>query len=320
MGTAALHAPSLASGFVYEDFREISTALEFQGWPAIWELTRTKPLRVLSGLSRDLNVAVFGIQPWSFHLGNLLLHVANVALLYALLRRVVSWPSAWWAAALLAVHPVTVEAVAYVSARADLLSTAGILLALWATSAGSLTGALCGVVLAVLGKETAIVAWGLVPLWATWTATKFPRLIWGLGGLVLAGLVAWNIHLPLAWSGESSAQALVAFWRFLVMLPLPFGFSIEHDWHLWAFLAVPLLIPTVYLTMRTFTDAPTPLWALGWLWTLVVFLPRFVVPLTEGPHERHVYLVLIGWCLCAGYWLDAHAQRKEVSWLAAQGT
>jgi protein O-mannosyl-transferase len=68
-----------------------------------------------------------------FHLTNLLLHLANVLLLFLLLRRLTksAWRSAL-VAALFAVHPLHVESVAWISERKDVLSTLFWLLTTWA--------------------------------------------------------------------------------------------------------------------------------------------------------------------------------------------
>src|SRR5262249_16745468 len=60
---------------------------------------------------------------WGYHLTNLLLHTANVVLLFLALRRMTGavWRSAA-VAALFAVHPLHVESVAWVSERKDVLS------------------------------------------------------------------------------------------------------------------------------------------------------------------------------------------------------
>ncbi len=105
----------------------------------------------LTWLSFGLNHALGGMEPWGYHLGNLLLHAANTALLFLVARRLlavaaispaphgdaqseggddwahqpaggvaVSWGAA--AAALLwALHPLRVESVAWITERRDLL-------------------------------------------------------------------------------------------------------------------------------------------------------------------------------------------------------
>jgi protein O-mannosyl-transferase len=77
----------------------------------------------LTWLSLELDTTLFGDSAWGYHLTNLLLHTANVLLLFLALRRLTGavWRSAA-AAALFAVHPAHVESVAWVAERKDVLS------------------------------------------------------------------------------------------------------------------------------------------------------------------------------------------------------
>jgi tetratricopeptide (TPR) repeat protein len=77
----------------------------------------------LTWLSLQFDVGLFGPVPWGFHLTNLLLHTANVLLLFVVLRQMTGavWRSAA-VAALFAVHPLHVESVAWVTERKDVLS------------------------------------------------------------------------------------------------------------------------------------------------------------------------------------------------------
>lgn len=74
-------------------------------------------------LSHMLDCSFFGLNPAGHHVINLLLHIANVLLLFLLLwsstRRL--WPSAL-VAALFAIHPLHVESVAWIAERKDVLS------------------------------------------------------------------------------------------------------------------------------------------------------------------------------------------------------
>ncbi|HET6325932.1 MAG TPA: tetratricopeptide repeat protein [Planctomycetaceae bacterium] len=74
-------------------------------------------------LSMMLNTSLFGSTPGSYHLVNVVLHTANVLLVFATLtigtRNV--WRSAF-VAALFTVHPLHVESVAWISERKDVLS------------------------------------------------------------------------------------------------------------------------------------------------------------------------------------------------------
>jgi Tfp pilus assembly protein PilF len=78
----------------------------------------------LTWLSHMLDWQIFGAHAGGPHLTNLLLHIANILLLFAVLKRMTGalWRSAF-VAALFALHPLHVESVAWVAERKDVLST-----------------------------------------------------------------------------------------------------------------------------------------------------------------------------------------------------
>lgn len=77
----------------------------------------------ITWLSHMLDCQLFGLQPGAHHLVNVLLHCANSALLFLLLRTMTGavWRSAL-VAALFAWHPLRVESVAWIAERKDVLS------------------------------------------------------------------------------------------------------------------------------------------------------------------------------------------------------
>jgi protein O-mannosyl-transferase len=86
-------------------------------------------------LSLMLDYQIFGLNPFGYHLVNLLFHVMNTILLFLILRRMTKslWPSAF-VAALFAIHPLHVESVAWITERKDVLSTFFFMLTLGAYS------------------------------------------------------------------------------------------------------------------------------------------------------------------------------------------
>jgi tetratricopeptide (TPR) repeat protein len=87
----------------------------------------------LTWLSHMLDCQLFGLNAGAHHLVNLLFHVANMLLLFHVLRIMTRklWPSAM-IAALFALHPLHVESVAWVAERKDVLCGFFFLLSLWA--------------------------------------------------------------------------------------------------------------------------------------------------------------------------------------------
>jgi protein O-mannosyl-transferase len=87
----------------------------------------------LTWISHMLDCECFGLRPGLHHLTSLLIHAANTALLFVVLRTMTGalWRSAA-VAALFALHPLHVESVAWVAERKDVLSTTFALLTLLA--------------------------------------------------------------------------------------------------------------------------------------------------------------------------------------------
>jgi Flp pilus assembly protein TadD len=87
----------------------------------------------LTWLSYMLGINLYGLASGWHHLTNVLLHAISTILLFAVLRRATGarWPSAF-VALLFAIHPLHVEAVAWVSERREVLSGLFWLLSMWA--------------------------------------------------------------------------------------------------------------------------------------------------------------------------------------------
>ena len=86
----------------------------------------------LTWLSHELDVSVFGKHAGGHHLTSVLIHCANVVLVFLLLKTLTEarWRSVI-VAGLFALHPLHVESVAWVSERKDVLSAFFGLLTLW---------------------------------------------------------------------------------------------------------------------------------------------------------------------------------------------
>ncbi|XP_054714335.1 protein O-mannosyl-transferase TMTC3-like [Uloborus diversus] len=102
---------------------------DFWGTPLRKEQSH-KSYRPLTVLSFRLNYAVHGLNPFGYHLVNVLLHALVCILFYRLCLHFLSGASSIVSSALFAIHPVHTEAVSGVVGRAELLSAAAFLGAL----------------------------------------------------------------------------------------------------------------------------------------------------------------------------------------------
>ncbi|MFM9962922.1 MAG: tetratricopeptide repeat protein [Planctomycetaceae bacterium] len=117
--------------YVYENPR-VTTGLSLANIQ--WALTTGECANwhPLTWLSLMLDATLFGPGPRGFHATNLGWHVANVLLLFCVLKQFTRQVGrSAFVAALFAVHPVHVESVAWISERKDVLSLFFGLLALW---------------------------------------------------------------------------------------------------------------------------------------------------------------------------------------------
>ena len=111
--------------FWQHPYQEVYRPLAYTYWAGVAELARlASPIPVFGDGTTTLD-------PHIFHVASLLLHLVNTVLVYSLLRRLVkqSW-AAGGGALVFALHPVQVEAVAWISAMHELLCGTFSLLAL----------------------------------------------------------------------------------------------------------------------------------------------------------------------------------------------
>jgi tetratricopeptide (TPR) repeat protein len=132
--TFVLYCGSLGFDFVWDDWPQIVNSPIIRNWSNLqraftsdlwYHVARHqvyyRPLFVAWSM---LNYALFGLRPWGWHLGAVVLHVGAVLSVFWLARRLglEYWTSAL-TALIFAVHPVHIEPVAWVSAASDTMVT-----------------------------------------------------------------------------------------------------------------------------------------------------------------------------------------------------
>ncbi|MCP5060013.1 MAG: glycosyltransferase family 39 protein [bacterium] len=132
--TVAAYAPALEAGFVWDDDDYVTANPLLPAADGLWRIwfTMDAPSQYVPVVYSALRLqyTFFGLEPFGYHLVNVLLQAVNALLVWGLLARL-KLPGAWFAAAIFAVHPVHVESVAWVTELKNLLSLLFSLMTLW---------------------------------------------------------------------------------------------------------------------------------------------------------------------------------------------
>ena len=230
-----------------------------------WPTGEAGLYRPFTTLSYLFNYAVLGdgAQPTGYHSINLILHLGNVLLAYALALRLVRrfWPSVF-IAALWAVHPALTESVTNIVGRADLLAAmavlSGLLLYLksseafgWARVAW-LAGLALVTTIGIFSKESAVAILPLIVLYElVWWKERRPHraLVYGcIATLLPIGAMLYARSIVLAaspsaefpftdnpiigadwWTGRLTAIKVLA--RYLWLAIWPAQLSVDYSYN-----------------------------------------------------------------------------------------
>jgi hypothetical protein len=295
-----------------------------------------RPLLLVSFIA---DYRLWGLNPFGFHLVNILLHAAAAVVLYFLALRVTREPAVSLVTGLLfAVHPIQTEAVAWISGGNDVLLGLWILLTVFCfirSGEGSLHrkgySILTGIffTLALFTKEAAVFYILLLPLyglcvgkvsWRTmFKAGYLSRLLLPAMALILYLFVRLQVlgqfigaerlygTTPLLQRILEVPSTLAEHFRLIL---LPMGLSVVHPrdslfWFQppWNFAAVlvPLLpAAAIWLSWRR-----EPVICFGLLWFAVGLFPVLnIFPLAVPVLEHRLYVPLAGLALagCRGAW------------------
>lgn len=129
--TVLAYLPALRAGYIWDDDYYVTQNEHLRDLGGLWRIWvpgATPQYYPMVFLTFWLEYRLWALEPFGYHLTNVLLHAAN-ALLVARLAHRLRLPWHWALAALFALHPVHVESVAWITERKNVLSTFGYLLA-----------------------------------------------------------------------------------------------------------------------------------------------------------------------------------------------
>ena len=322
-------AGTISNGFTNWDDPELVIEC-----PQVHDLSQANIIRVFTSvtdhaylpvrtLSYAVDYAVWGLNPVGFHLTNILLHCATCILVFLLLSSALRDDRiAILASLLFAVHPVHVEAVAWISGRKDLLVAFFSILALlacdrrtpsrrdpqWIILAGLLAACAC------LSKPTAVVLPFLaliVSMVRRSDAPSVPNIIQralDLWPLFLVCAACAVIHFAVGLSQEvikaGATAPFAAAAETLRLLWFPVHLSPLYVVH--GALVAPAILPLT--TIAVVATAGLLAWrlrareaalTLGLLWLAIAYLPTSnILPTSVPLAERYLYLPSLGFCIC----------------------
>ena len=309
----------------------------------------------LTWLSHMADVQLFGLDSRRHHRTNLVLHLAGCLLLLHVLRSATGHPwRSFFAAALVAVHPLRVESVAWLAERKDVLGFFFGMLTLaawlrWLRRPGSwtrfapLTGAyfaglLSKPMLVLLPPLMLILAWW--PLGVRWgprqdvPGRRIPAVVLATASLLVpalaAAFVAWLAQRAGGGLLEQSAppfglrlaNALVSVVAYLGKTMIPRGLAVFYPFP-------PAIAPgavaasamgvAVISVAAWHSRRRHPYVLAGWAWYLTALLPALgLVPVgAQAMADRYTYFPSLGPAVACVWLTAALVQTRPVPKLAA---
>lgn len=273
----ASYLPGLGGEYVFDDFTNIVENTALRPTDITWDTLAAAAMSADAGpLKRPIpsltflaNFELFGVNPLSHKVTNLVIHLCNVWLVFVLLRRLLAHAGfsirraigvAGITASLWAIHPINLTAVLYIVQRMASLAALFMLLAMLSYAkareatihqrGGAALGWLGVVIFAALGamsKENAL----LLPCFLALIECciyRFERAAWLKwiygGGILLTALLAWYLLGPLQYFANAylarpftmlervlTEARIVTFYLKLIVLPNPTEMALLHsDW------------------------------------------------------------------------------------------
>lgn len=285
----------------------------------------------LTSISLFINSQVFGMNPCSYHLINLFLHISNTLLLLLVLWKMTQgfWPSLF-VAALFALHPIHVESVAWISERKDVLCTFFWLLTMltysWYVSSPKIERYIIVslfLVFSLLAKPMAVTLPFILLLMDYWPLCRFqfsrslkdnanlhhiileklPFFFIVIGVCIITFFVQRGTELvqksDLFPIDLKASNAIISYVVYLIRMLWPFNLAIFYPYPqnlllVQTIISGLLLLFITLLALRFVKKAPY--FVMGWLWYLGTLVPVIGIVQVgqQASADRYTYIPLIG--------------------------
>lgn len=314
------------------------------------DLYPTGLYRPLTSLTYAFNYAIAGLDPWGYHLVNLLLHAFNSLVIYWLVKRYTSKDTlALFTALVFTVHPIHTEAVSNISGRAELLTATFALLS-WASYYLSKENfryyllSLLFYFFSLIAKESGITLIGVLMLsdiCKYWPSLPTKKLLKGYSGyLAVAGVyiairiyILNNLGMPdtwVYWRGIDFSTRFytmsLAFIKYFQLLIWPSDLVGDYDFsqipktsspNLWVISSLLIILIVLSIGIYLLWKERLTAFAILFFFVTISIVSNIAIPTGIIMAERLLYFPSISICLLLAtglYWL--YSKENKLKYLA----
>lgn len=346
----SVYFSALFHGFVWDDnefiinnpfthdWKNLATLFTHSYLKLSWHETDVSRPIMLVSLFADY--AIWGLNPFGYHLTNLILHTLNSIILLALLKAL--FPNSaipLTGAIIFSVHTIHTEAVNAISFREDLLVALFCLLSLYlfikgfiANSRKAWAFSLLSYLFALLSKEMAL-TFPLIVLLLYLTLLKrkyFPK--WLFAGYLVLTLIytTWlfyiqqysDLHIPpenLMPLSKRLYGNISAIGHYLWLHIFPFNLNPLYPPNLFitkplqdAVITMSAIVLTLWIFFKSTPSPGAAVFSMGWFFITLIPVTN-VIPLLHPVAERYLYLPSIGPIILMALLLDRllHTSNKK---------
>ncbi len=354
LGLAA-YFNTFSNQFLWDDDFLIVNNYSVQSWSNWWQYfvtdlynSASNYYRPMQMISYNLDYSLWKLEPFGYHLSNLVFHLFVTILLYFFVKRLTKDNRvAFVASAIFIVHPLNIESVTYISGRAD--SIMGIFLLLSILFFDShfvkekrkailyLGASAISFLLALFSKESAVIFPIIIFVYAWFFKTKdeisrsekmvgfkfvYPFLVISAVYLILRTSAlnfrkeefighGYNFYLGLL-TGLKAITGYIDLFFFPIKLfmerSIPFATTFFETGIIFSFLVVLFLI---FLIFRLFNHFKVI--SFGLLWFLVSLIPvSGVLPLKANMSEHWMYIAIMGFLIALSSLVVKFADKSKL--------
>jgi len=295
-----------------------------------------KIYRPFTTLSYAIDYTLWGLNPYGYHLTNVVLHFFVSLFLFLFIKYAFRNESfAFLTSLLFAVHPIHTEAVSWVKGRADILMTMFFILSLLFYNLNNYKEkrvyyflSLICFTISIFSKETSVVLPIIILIfdfvvYQNINIKKYlPYLIIALCFILVRRIIIGSFAQCSWWGGS----AYYTFLTMLFVIPIyfrllffPFNLCADYVFEVKKnFFSIEILVSILFilaLIFITIVSLKTKNYIIFFCITFVIFslLPVLnIVPIEVLLAERFLYLPSIGFCLFMGYYLDKFLTTDKI--------